>query len=98
MLRSGPVQRGSRHGLDNDCVVDGRRCCLTFGLINLRVAIGQKQPAPYLFFFATSLAVASLAGPGRRYFRSQFYTTFIIFVLALVLSLYHISQHVAHMF
>jgi hypothetical protein len=41
--------------------------CLTFGLINLRVAIGQKHPAPYLFFFATWLAVASLAGRGRRY-------------------------------
>ena len=36
--------------------------CLTLGIINLRVAIGQSHPAPYLFFFANSLAVASLAG------------------------------------
>ena len=36
--------------------------CLTLGIINLRVAIGQNHPAPYLFFFANSIAVASLAG------------------------------------
>ena len=36
--------------------------CLTLGMINLRVAIGQNHPTPYLFFFANSLAVASLAG------------------------------------
>jgi signal transduction histidine kinase len=36
--------------------------CLTLGVINLRVAIGQKHRAPYLFFFANSVAVASLAG------------------------------------